>query len=94
MNVLDANTVAADVIVTPPSLVTPPTAPVKVMSPVPAVRPRVCAPLSVLLKTMSSPAPAPVVMVTPFVKVTPVANAMPSFVLAMLPPMLLTPTPS
>ena len=62
VNVLEANTVAADVTVTSPKRV-PPTAPVKVMLPVPAVRPRVCAPapapLSVLPNRML-PAPAPV----------------------------------
>ena len=56
MNVLEANTVAAEVTVTAPSLVPAPTALVKLMLPVPAVRPRVCAPLRVLLKVMAAPA--------------------------------------
>ena len=72
----------------------PPTAPMKSMVPAPAVRPRVCAPLSVLPKEMSSPASNPVVMVKSLVKVTPVAKAIPSLVLAMFPPMLLNPAPS
>ena len=71
-----------------------PTVPVKVTVPVPAVRPRDCVPSSVLLKTISSPAINPVIMVTPLVKVTPRRNEMPSLVLAMLPPMLLRPAPS
>ena len=97
VNVLEAKTVAPVVTVISPRRVTPPTAPVKVMFPSPAVRPRVCAPapvpLSVVPKTMLSPAPAPVVIVTPLVNVTPVANAIPSFVLAMLPPIELRPAP-
>ena len=68
------------------------------MSPAPAVRPRVCAlaavPVSVAPKEMSSPAAKPVVIKTLLVNVTPVANAIPSFVLAMFPPIELRPAPS
>ena len=103
LNVLEANTVSADVTVTSPRRVakagvTPPTAPVKVMLPAPATRVRSCAPAtvpsSVLLNRMSSPAPAPVVIVTPLVNVTPRRNEIPSFVLAMLPPIEFRPAPS
>ena len=52
LNVLEANTVAPEVTVTAPRRVTAPTAPVKVTVPAPAVRPRDCAPLSVLLNKM------------------------------------------
>ena len=48
-------TLVAALIVTTPSGVEFPTTPVKVMSPVPAVKPRVCAPSSVLLKAISPP---------------------------------------
>ena len=68
---------------------------VPVMAPfVPALSPRLKAPPMPAPKAISSPAPAPVVMVTPLVNVTPVANAIPSLVLAMLPPMLLRAAPS
>ena len=44
-------------------------------------------------KEMSSPASSPLVIVTLLVSVTPVANEIPSFVLVMLPPILLRPVP-
>ena len=44
-------------------------------------------------KEMSSPASRPLVIVTLLVSVTPVANEIPSFVLVMLPPILLRPSP-
>ena len=50
--------------------------------------------MSVVPKEMSSPAAKPVVIKTLLVNVTPVANAIPSFVLAMLPPIELRPAPS
>ena len=94
MNVLEANTVAPEVTVTAPSLVpTPaPTAPVKVILPVPAVRPRVWEPSRVLLKRML-PAPAPVLINTPSVKVTPVVNEIKLLVVVMSPPRELAPAP-
>ena len=100
LNVLEADTKLADVTVTAPRRVakagvTPPTAPVKVMSPAPATRVRLCAsPPSVAPKDMSSPTSRPVVIVTPLVNVTPRRNEIPSFVLAMLPPIEFRPAPS
>ena len=57
-------TSAALVIVRAASSMGLPTAPVKVTVPVPAVRPRVCVPLSVPLKVMSAPVDEPVVVFT------------------------------
>ena len=97
MNVLEADTVAADVIVTPPSLVTPPTTPVKVMSPAPAVNPRLCVPSSVPLNRILSKAAPPVLMVMPFCRVTARRKEMPELpavLLLILPPKVFNPAPS
>ena len=98
LNVLEADTKLADVTVTAPRRVakagvTPPTAPVKVMSPVPAVRPRSKPPSSVLPKVML-PMPAPVFIKMLSVNVTPVAKEIKLLVVVMSPPRKLRPAPS
>ena len=97
MKVLFANTVPAEVTVTAPRAAVLPTAWLKVISPAPAVNPRLCAPFSVLLKVILSPASKPVVMVMPFCRVTARRKEMPELpavVLLILPPKVFNPAPS